>query len=53
MWYIRNRTEGYTGKEGKPNGSHQRGRQTMRYSLTGNKLRIAGGEMGEGDGVIL
>ena len=34
------------GREGKLMGSHQKGRQIMRDSNIGNKLRVSGGEVG-------
>ena len=47
MWNIRNSAEDPKGREGKLNGkSSERERRHERLLNTGNKVRIAGGEVG-------
>ena len=52
MWYIRNSTEDRSEREGKLNGKKSE-RETIHERLLtlGNKLRVAEGEVGDGDGV--
>ena len=52
MWNIRNSTEDHRGREGKLNGKKsERETNHDRILTLGNKLRVAEGEVGDGDGV--
>ena len=51
MWNIRYSEEDRRGREGKLNGkSSEREKNQERLLILGNKLMVAGGEVGEGMG---
>ena len=51
MWHIRNSTEDHRGREGKPNEKKSERETNHERLLTlKSKLRVAGGEVVEGQG---
>ena len=49
MWNLKNKTDEHRGREGEISWK-QRGRQTIRHLTIGNKLSVAGGEVGRETG---